>query len=159
MNDLVYINNIKERLFDHLSEEEFNTHILELLDLFLNKSKKHVWYDIKYLNSCLELYFIYFNKINNPLPLFYTIFFKNIKSNKHITNLSLSKILKNQIFYLKNYSQYVLNDLNINENDYDILNSILFFNKEINVELNENVQIYSGLSYETENGLAFRFRR
>lgn len=159
MNDLIYINNIKERLFDHFSQEEFDTHIQILIDLYLNKSKKHLWYDYKYLNSCLELFFIYFNKINNPLPLFYSIFLKNINTSLHILNLNLSKSLINQIAYLKDINEYILNDLNINENDYDILNSILYYNKEINVVITEKTQIYAGLSYETENGVSFKFKR
>lgn len=155
MNEIIYINNIKERLFNHLSQDQFNNHLEDLLNLYQVNSK-HIWYDIKYLNSCLDLFFIYFNKFNDPLPIFYSFFFKEIK--KPYTFILDNKI-KQKIFYFNSYSEYVENDLNIKQNDFELYQSIIVYNDYINIPTKDKSKLYSGLSIESERGLSFKFKR
>lgn len=155
MNEIIYINNIKERLFNHLSEEQFNTHLKDLLGLYQNKSN-HIWYDVKYINSCLDLFFIYFNKFNDPLSIFYAFFFKDLEKLK---SYNLDKKIKQKISYFNCCPEYLANDLNIKENDFDLYKSILIYNDYLNIPTNDKSRLYSGLSIESEKGLSFKFKR
>lgn len=155
MNEIIYINNIKERLFNHLSEEQFNIYLKDFSDLYQNKSN-HVWYDIKYLNSCLDLFFIYFNKFNDPLSVFYSFFFKDLEK---LRSFTLDKKTKQKISYFNHCSEFILNDLNIKENDFDLYKSILIYNDYICIPTNDSSKLYSGLSVESEKGLSFKFKR
>lgn len=158
MNDLLYLNNIKERLFNHLSSEDFDSLLTNLLNIF-NKSSTHFWYDIKYLNSCLELYFIYFSKIEKPLPLFYSFFLKNVKHKVDLSFLNLDFNTKNKLYYFKNCKEFILNDLNISENDFNIFQSICLFNDYIKIPLKEKAILCSGFSLDSDRGLSFKFKR
>lgn len=154
MNEIIYINNIKERLFNHLSEDQFNTYLNTLLDLYQAETN-HIWYDIKYLNSCLDLFFIYFNKFNDPLTIFYSFFFKN---NKKIS-FNLDKIIKQKISFLNTSSEFIFNDLNIKENDFELYQSILIYTDYIHIPTNDKSKLFSGLSIESDKGLSFKFKR
>lgn len=146
MNEIIYINNIKERLFNDLPYDVFIKHIEYLYSLFLENST-HFWYDIKYLNSCLELFFIYFDQIKTPLPVFYSLFL--------CINYQKDKVLSSKINYLLSNDEYIFNDLNINEEDFYIFKSIITYNDYVKIYPN----LFTGLSLESENGLVFKFKR
>lgn len=155
MNEIIYINNIKERLFNHLNNQEFQILIIELLTLYKNNTS-HLWYDIKYLNSCFEIFFTYFDRFKDPLTIFYTLFFNKL-NNKNKLLHDFSKLnIKSKISYYLNIDSFINNDINVVENDFDLLSSILIYLDYIAVK---DTVLFSGISLETDKGLSFKFKR
>ena len=155
MDDLIYIKNIKERLFEGMPQEDFDSFISNLLIIF-EKNSSHIWYDLKYINTCLELFFIYYKKVKNPLPFFYSLFFKNIDTS-FLSAVKLHSEIKSSIFFFTNTEEYLSNDLGITEQEYDLFKSILQYADYINIPVPVGV-LYSGLSSESEKGLSFKFK-
>ncbi len=148
MKEIIFINNIKERLFDLLPQKDFDS----ILDKLLNETLKdnHIWYDIKYINSCLELFFIYFNKFNKPLPVFYCLF--------NTSTIDLPSTISRQISFLKHSKEFINNDLNISENDFNLYKSILIYCNYVEVPTQNSSKLYGGLSSETDKGISFKFK-
>lgn len=157
--ELLYVNNIKERIFPELSEKDFLSFIEKITNLYSSKSN-HLWYDLKYLNSCLELFFIYYNKLSKPLPVFYALVLSGLKNPSQVfLDFNLSKNTYREVnFYLTTTSEYFINDLKITENDYDLYSSIKTYCDYIPVHIDNNSQLYGGLSIETDRGLSFKFK-
>lgn len=156
MDEIVYINNIKEKILPNLKESDVDAYIKSLADSFKTHSD-HIWYDLKYLNTLLELYFIYYSKIKEPKAFFYALIFKNLPYKILDKLIENDKQLRNKVSCLLN-DTYLLNDLGITENDYDLLNSILLYAQYIEVPVPAG-KLYSGISYDIEKGLSFKFKR
>lgn len=144
MNEIIYLNNIKERLFENINENEFKK-IINNLTLDVN-SYSHIWYDINYINSCLELFFIYFDNINNPLSLFYSFFKKN----------NPPQSLLKQKNFLNNYDTFINNDIGVTENDFNIYKSIVTYCSFVHIKFKNNSILFCGISQEIPKGIMFK---
>lgn len=143
MNEITYTNNIKERLFEKMNKEELGFLLQELVNSI--KDHSHLWYDINYIDSCLELFFIYFDKIQNPLPLFYS-FFKN--HNPPISNLK-------QKNFLNNINNFIYNDIGITENDFNIYQSIIIYCSFVHLPFKDSV-LFCGISQDIPKGIKIK---
>lgn len=133
----------------------------------------NLWYSFRYLNTLLSNYFLFIKYFDDPYPVFFSLFFRNIIKNnnqdkinyqaiqsfldflKLDRNYSLGKYLKKEVlFYLSNLT-YVKNDLGITEKDFNLFNDILLTVQPVQVKSN----VYCGMFFEEIPSLSFRFKR
>ena len=176
MDELLWQNNIKDLIYPNLSKEEFEDLIQDITQLYLNSflNGVKVWCDITYLNTCLLLLFAYFKKVDNPLQVFYALIFHNIveepSANRFLVESNMESLryfmdrdltypicnskTTRSISFLISQEEFIPNDFNVTENEFNILKDIILYASHDQIKPN----IWSGLSYKSDHGLSFKFK-
>lgn len=171
-SEIIWYQNTKQLLFKELPYEDFD-HLFKSINSFYQSIatiNTRLWYDFKYLNSVLNLYFINFSKFKNPRPVFFALLFKyiakgTIKSrtsseeffNKFCSldrSYSLGNIRTSVNYYLVQ-NEFIPNDLGIIDSDFNLFNDILLSNTPVEVAPN----VLSGVYFGYDEGLSFKFKR
>lgn len=162
-NNILWSKNIHQLLFNHLEEDCFNLFIADLESCYTLNKSKHIWKDFQYLNTCLDLFLSYIDKIKNPVVLFYAIIFSNIPdksklklfiANDRTYDICNTKLIPKVLFLLNN-DEFVNNDFGVTQEDFNYYQDILKYSEGIKIESN----IFVGLSIQTDKGLSFKFKR
>lgn len=171
-SEIIWYHNTKQLLYKDFDYDNFN-HLFKSINSFYQNVfpvTSRLWYNFKYINSILNLYFINFSKFKNPLPIFYALIFKHISTETLRLKVSsveffnmfykqdrlypLGNIKSHVIFYLTN-EYFINNDIGVVESDFNLFTDILIINSPIKISSN----IFSGVYFGFDDGLSFKFKR
>lgn len=171
-NEITWYNNLKQLVFNNYTYEEYD-HIFKTLNEVyrsVSPNSDRLWFDFKYLNSLLNLYFINHSKFKNPYPIFFALVFKHITSETRQSKTTSLEMFNRFLQLDRTYSlgtlgrptkfllstdTYVSNDMGICESDFDLYKDILL----THIPAKISPTLIAGIYFGSSNDLLFKFRR